>query len=333
MVDCAHCGSQVPPGSADEFCCRGCRAAFDLVKGSGLAQYYRRRCVDPEQRPLRPEADAAILDFTAHVFAEPDGARTLHLMVEGLHCAACVWLIESLIGRQPQVEAARVNMTTRRLVVTWRGDEALANDLLAPVLAVGYRLVPFDPARLKDESLRHEKELLRAMAVAGFAAGNVMLFSVSVWAGMDSVTRDFFHWISAAIALPAILYCVRPFLRSALTALRAKRTNMDVPISIGVVLTAGMSLHETMNSGPHAYFDAAISLLFFLLVGRYLDSRARGRARASAEHLLSLGATAVTVVEQDGTRRMVPPAQVATGAIVIVAAGERIGVDGRVIDG
>jgi Cu2+-exporting ATPase len=339
MVQCLHCGSEVGTSSAGgaEFCCRGCQAAFTLIGGMGLDQYYRRRSFDPEQRPLRPDDEAGPIDYAAHSRNGDDGLASLHLMVEGMHCAACVWLIESLLAKQPGVVAARLNMTTRRLVVRWRPDLGSANDILAPLIGIGYRLQPFDPSRLGRESETVEKELLRAMAVAGFAAGNVMLFSISVWAGesgsMDWVTRSLFHWISALIALPAVVYCIRPFARSALSALRAGHSNMDVPITIGVTLASSMSLWETIRGGPHAYFDAAISLLFFLLIGRYLDSRARGRARSSAEFLLSLGAAAVTVIEADGTRRLLPPEQIGLGMTVMVATGERIGVDGLVISG
>ena len=339
MTLCAHCGSEIGSASdaGPDFCCKGCQGAYALVRGLGLDGYYQRRTLDPAVRPLRPDEEAGPLDYTPHVKLGEDGVATLHLMVEGMHCAACVWLIESLLARQPGVESARLNMTTRRLVVRWRPAETEVNAVIAPVTAIGYHLLPYDPARLGKEAERQEKELLRAMAVAGFAAGNVMLFSVSIWSGdngsMDFATRQLFHWLSALIALPAVLYCVRPFARSAFTALAAKRTNMDVPITIGVTLASGMSLWETMHGGHHAYFDAAISLLFFLLIGRYLDSRARGRARSAAEHLLSLGATAVTVLEDDGTRRLLPSDQVKVGMTVLVAAGERIGADGTVTDG
>jgi len=339
MAHCSHCGAEVAAASVagPDFCCPGCRAAYGLVRGLGLDQYYRRRSIDPAQRPRRPDEDAAAIDFSSQAQLDPDGRASLHLMVEGLQCAACVWLIESVLTRQTGVVAARLNMTTRRLVVQWDPKQAEANGVLAPLIAIGYRLQPYDPGRLGRESERTEKALLRAMAVAGFAAGNVMLFSISVWAGaagsMDWVTRSLFHWISALIALPAVVYCLRPFARSAVTALRAGRSNMDVPITIGVTLTAAMSLWETMRNGPHAYFDAAVSLLFFLLIGRYLDSRARGRARSSAEHLLALGASPVTVIGSDGTRRLLRPEQVEPAMTVLVATGERIGVDGRVIDG
>jgi len=335
---CRHCGGLMPSGLGGDFCCHGCEGAFGLVQGLGLEQYYSRRSVDPAARPLRPEDDATQAhDFSAHVSLDDKGEASLHLMIEGLHCGACIWLIESLINRQKGVTWARVNMTTRRLVVRWRPEEGEPSAILAPVLAVGYRLVPFDPERLGQETQRQEKELLRAMAVAGFAASNVMLLSVSVWAGhfsyMGPATRDLMHWVSALVALPAVAWCVRPFARSAIQALRAGRTNMDVPITIGVTLASLMSLWETIHGGEYAYFDSAITLLFFLLIGRYLDSRARGRARTTVEHLLALDATAVTVMEDDGTQRLVPPHRVVAGARVLVAAGERIGVDGTITEG
>lgn len=336
---CLHCGSPAPSGgpAAAAFCCRGCEAAYALVKDAGLASYYARRCVDPAIRPLKPDEDTPSGDLSVHVRVEDDGLATLHLMVEGLHCAACVWLIESLLSRQPGVVQARVNMTTRRLVLRWRADENDANAIAAPVTAIGYRLIPYDPARLGDESRRLETELMRAMAVAGFAAANVMLLSVSVWAGhwegMGPATRGLMHWVSALIALPAIAYSIRPFARSALAAVRGLRTNMDVPITLGVLLASGMSLVETVRGGEHAYFDSAITLLFFLLIGRYLDSRARGRARSAAEHLLALSAVAVTVLDEAGHAVMLPPGQLRQGMVALVAAGERIGVDGTILDG
>ncbi|KAA5607288.1 heavy metal translocating P-type ATPase [Roseospira marina] len=347
---CCHCGEPITDdGSAagrPGFCCTGCEAAFKLVNGLGLDRYYERRCLDPDTRALKPESDPdAIPDYTPHLSEGAQGGEvTLPLLVEGLHCAACVWLIERLLTLQPGVAQARVNMTTRRLTLRWtpqadQGDTTApdrgARRILDPVLTVGYRLVPYDPATLDQDTDRTEKALLRAMAVAGFAAGNIMLFSVSVWFGgdMDPATRDLMHWLSAVIAVPAIGYGIRPFARSAVASLRAGRANMDVPITLAVLLAASMSLWETARGGPHAYFDAAVMLLFFLLIGRYLDSRARGRARSAAAYLLALGGRAVTVIGADGATRASRPDQVPVGATVLVAAGERVGIDGVVATG
>jgi len=332
---CAHCGE--PVAGAGRFCCPGCAAAYATISGLGLEQYYDRRTIDPTARSLKPDEDGPATDHSAYVRHGPQGIDSLHLMVEGLHCAACVWLIESVLGAQPGVVKARLSMTTRRLLISWRAGEADPNALAASVARLGYRLVPYDPELLGAESDRRDRALLRAMAVAGFAAGNVMLLSVSIWAGhvegMPPATRDLFHWISALIVLPAIAYAGRPFFASALAALKAGRTNMDVPISLAVILTPAVSLVETFQGGEHAYFDSAITLLFFLLVGRYLDSRARGRARSAAEQLVALGAAAVTVLAPDGSTSSILPRDARPGMIVLVPAGGRIGVDGRIVEG
>ena len=340
LQPCRHCGEPVTALSpaAPDFCCSGCAGAYALLGELGLTSYYNRRAIDPKVRALRPDEDeVANVDFTELASMDGDGNHHLNLMVDGIHCAACVWLIETLLQRNPTVLQARVNMTTRRLRLSWRGELGDIDDIIRPVMQMGYRLIPFDPAALEQATASRNKELLRCLAVAGFAAGNVMLLSVSVWAGyfqgMGGATRDLFHWISALIALPAAAYAGLPFYRSAVGAIRNRRVNMDVPISLGVILALGMSLAQTIRGEPHAYFDSAITLLFFLLIGRYLDGRARGQARSAAEHLLSLNARSITVVEPDGTRRLIAPQKAVPGMIVLVAAGERIGIDGKVVDG
>jgi Cu2+-exporting ATPase len=233
------------------------------------------------------------------------------------------------------VLAGRVNMTTRRLRLAWRGTDEDADRLVSRIEALGYRLVPFDVSALAASQDRTGRMLMRSLAVAGFAAGNVMLISIGIWAGQGGVidpmgpaTMVLLHWVSALIAMPAIAYAGRPFFTSALAALRQRRSNMDVPISLGVLLVTGMSLTQTIQGGDHTYFDSAVTLLFFLLVGRVLDHRARGEARATAEQLLALRATDVAVVQADGTIRRRGQEQVAEGDHVLVASGERIGVDG-----
>ncbi|UCH75253.1 MAG: cadmium-translocating P-type ATPase [Rhodospirillales bacterium] len=336
VAACRHCGG--PTGGEDGgFCCPGCAAAWDTVRGLGLDSYYRRRILDPSIRPTRPDAAQPRFDFAPYLRAQPDGRVALTLAVDGLHCAACVWLIESVLAREPGLESARVNMTTRRLRIVWQPENADPDHAVQRVMALGYRLTPFDEVGADDLATRRQRLLLRAMAVAGFAAGNIMLLSVSVWAGqvqdMGPATRDLMHWISALIALPAIAYAGRPFFEPALAALAARRVNMDVPISLAVLLAAGMSLAQTATSQPHAYFDSAVTLLFFLLIGRYLDARSRGRARQVAANLLALRARAVTVLDTDGSTRVASPADVRAGMTVLVAAGERVPVDGAVADG
>ena len=332
---CAHCGAATGAPVNGRFCCLGCAAAYRLIHELGFQRFYERRALDPAAQRVQP-ADAPALDYAPFVTADKAGHSALNLMVDGVTCAACVWLIESVLAREPAVLDGRVNFTTHRLSLRWKGPAADAARYVGLVNALGFRTMPFNPRGIADAGAAIERDLLRSLAVAGFAAGNIMLLSVSVWAGHDSMgqaTRDLMHWVSALIALPTIAYAGRPFFRSAIAALRAGRTNMDVPISIGVILAAAMSLFETMHSGAHAYFDSAVTLLFFLLIGRYLDMRARGRARAAVAHLLSLGAAPVTVVEDDGSAALRFPSDVKSGETVLCAAGERIAIDGKVMQG
>jgi len=271
-------------------------------------------------------------------FARPDGpdGSALDLLVENLHCPGCIARIEGAFDGLADVTEARVNLTARRLRLRWRGGAARADELVRKVQALGYEIVPYrvqEAGGGRDETGRL---LLRSLAVAGFAAANIMLLSVSVWAGaasdMGPATRALMHYLSALIALPAVAYAGRPFFESAVAALRHGALNMDVPISLAVLLATGMSLFETVRGGPHAYFDAAVMLLFFLLVGRYLDHLARARARSAAERLAVLGGAVAHVVTGDGTRP-VPADLLQPGVLIAVAAGERIPADGVVAHG
>ena len=332
---CAHCGAPAPAGH--RFCCPGCAAARATIEGLGLGRYYEQRVLDASLRAPRPEEAVERHDLARHIATDAAGIHTLTLAVDGLQCGACVWLIESVLGRDPAVVQGRVNMTTRRLRLRWRGAAEEGDRLVALVARLGYRLVPFDASCLAAAQDRTGRELLRALAVAGFAAGNVMMLSVAVWAGllqdMGPATRALLYWMSALVAMPAIAYAGRPFFRSAWAALRQGRTNMDVPISVGVVLVTGISLSETMRGGPHAYFDSAVSLLFFLLIGRVLDHRARAQARATAEQLLALRMVDVAVLQPDGSTRRQGQESVAPGDLVLVGMGERVGVDGVIARG
>jgi Cu2+-exporting ATPase len=327
---CPHCGA--PSAGEGEFCCNGCAAAHALIKGLGLEQYYQLRS---NAAPVAADTDADV-DWSEFVTPLPDGRWRLSLLVGEMHCAACLWLIEHALRAQPGVSSAHLSSATRRLTMDWSGTAAEAGRLVQIVTRLGYRCLPVDEATVQADGVSEERELLRAMAVAGFAAANIMLLSVSVWSGhgdgMGMHTRDLFHGISALIAIPAIAYAGRPFFRSAIRALRHGRTNMDVPISIGVTLAVVVSMAEVMRSGPHAYFDAAVTLLFFLLVGRYLDLRARGFARRTAQQLLAWTNRPVAVLTSGGLIQR-PASRVAAGERILVAAGERIGVDGLVQDG
>jgi P-type Cu2+ transporter len=258
-----------------------------------------------------------------------DGSRQIDLSVPGVHCAACIHAVETALGKLEGVERARVNLSTKRVSVRWR--DGAAPPIGATFNRLGYAAHLFDDDQAgKDDTLA---ELIRALAISGFAAGNIMLLSVSVWSGAEAATRDLFHWVSALIAIPAFAFAGRIYIRSAWQALSHGRMNMDVPIALGISLAYAMSLYETINHGEHAYFDAAVSLLFFLLIGRTLDHVMRDRARAAVTGLSRLAPRGAMVVRADGSRDYLPVTELATGMEVIVPVGERIPVDGKVAQG
>jgi Cu2+-exporting ATPase len=238
--------------------------------------------------------------------------------------------VERGLSALPGVAEARVNLTSR--MVTVDHDPAVQPRQLVQALAD----IGFESQTRREELTAPPsaaKPLLAPLAVAGFAAMNVMLLSVSVWSGAEGSTRELFHWISALIGVPAIAYSGRPFFSSALGALRKGRTNMDVPISIGVLIATGLSLYETITLGEHAWFDGALMLITFLLAGRVLDAMMRDRARAGVDALLSQAAQGAMVAAPDGTMAWVQAANLAPGQIMRVAAGERLAADGEIVSG
>ena len=278
----------------------------------------------------------ATRDFSHYVRNLDSGLSHIDLAVEGVSCAGCMSKIERGLSALPDVTLARVNLTDRRVALEWKQgalDPARFIDRLAEL---GYKAYPFEPVRAEALETEQAGFLLRCLGVAAFAAMNVMMLSVPVWSGntdMIPEQRDFFHWLSALIALPAAAYSGQPFFRSAFRALRARSTNMDVPISIGIVLALGMSVVETIHHAEHAYFDAALMLITFLVAGRYLDQSMRRRTRAVAGNLAALKAETATKFVGADELSEVPIAAVRAGDIVLLRPGERSAVDGSVIEG
>ncbi len=276
------------------------------------------------------------VDLSAFVETAPSGEHRLDLAVEGITCAACIGDIERGLATLPALGSARVNYTHRRLALTWSGEGFDPLAAVKRLAELGYRAHPFRPSRQEEIEAAETRFLLRCLAVAGFSAMNIMLLSVSVWSGnvtdITQETRDLFHWLSAIIALPAVAYAGRPFFINAARALRNRSMTMDVPISLGVCLAVGLSLYETIHSAHHAYFDSAVMLLFFLLLGRVLDQAMRRRTRAVADNLMAMRGETAVVVDENGARE-VPVRAVRPGDSVLVRPGDRIAVDGVVVEG
>jgi len=249
------------------------------------------------------------------------------------YCAACIVGVEGSLQQLPGVRSARVNLTLKRATI--EADHDVEPQELADFLtSIGYEAYELDTGVLSSTATeKSSRDLLMRMGVAGFGMMNVMLLSVAVWSGATDATRDLFHWVSAAISLPIVAFSGQPFFKSAWASLRVRRLNMDVPISLALILASSISIYETANSGRHAYFDAAIMLTFFLLAGRYLDHRTRAVARSAAEELAALEVPRAHRVLADGREEVVSVNEIAVGDLVRVVPGARVPVDGMVEEG
>ncbi len=252
---------------------------------------------------------------------------TLQFSLPTIHCSACIGKIERGMRTLKGVNSAHVNLSLKRLSIEGPIDP---DAVQARLTELGFEAYPLDPEALAIAKDKVGQSLLLRVAVSGFAMMNVMLLSVAVWSGATDATRDLFHLISACIAIPVVAYAAQPFFENALTALRVGRLNMDVPISLAIILATGMSIFETLHGGEHAYFDAAISLTFFLLIGRYLDHQTRAKARSAAKELAALEVPFADRVV-DGKITSVKVASLQVGDIVAVPSGARVPVDGQLV--
>ncbi len=277
-----------------------------------------------------PGSDAAAFVRTG------EDAKHLDLAVENARCAACIARIEDGVKRLPGVNSVRLNLSTGRVAVKFEGPDDTAVAIIRTLDELGYPAAPYTPEPGENPRDKEEKRLLRALAVAGFASANVMLLSISVWAGegeMDLATRTLMHWLSGLIALPAVAYAGWPFFESGWKSLKAGGVNMDVPISLAVLLACGLSVYETAMGHGAAYFDAAVMLLFFLLIGRWLDVRLRAKAGQAARDLAALQARVAHRIDTNGDVQAIPAGEVRPGDHLLVPPGERIPADAELIEG
>ncbi len=282
----------------------------------------------PSACPACAAAPAA--ESLAELAATQDAQITLSLPT--IHCSACISKVENGLNADSRVRSARVNLTLKRASIE-ADPNVTAQEMTELVESLGYEAHELDAGALSATAAdKAGRDLLMRLAVAGFASMNVMLLSVSVWSGAEAATRDMFHWISAAIALPTIAFSGQPFFRNAWAALRNGKLNMDVPITLAILLAVFTSLWETSLSGKHAYFDAALTLTFFLLAGRYLDQRTRAVARSAAEELTALEVPR-TIRVRDGAEHEVNVAELAIGDLIRVRPGGRMPVDGEIVEG
>lgn len=284
-----------------------------------------------QRRQMRVDAD----DSTP-ISVERATAVSTTLAVANMHCGSCLRKVETALMKVPGVVSARANLSAQRVIITTSGAPDNVTTFLEALRAAGFDATLLTDSASTTDSVR-DQSYLKRLGVAGFAAANVMLLSVSVWSGhaqdMPASLQSLFHWLSALIAIPAVAYAGQPFFASARSALAARQLNMDVPISLGVCLATGMSLVQTARGSQQVYFDAAITLLFFLLIGRYLDICMRQRTFGAAQNLLGLRNPSTSVIGPDRQIKRISTQDVVPGMRLLIAAGERIPVDAVVASG
>ena len=354
-ANCYHCGLPVPDdvdlpvtvaGELRAMCCIGCQAVAQSIVDNGLADYYRSRDALPESPR---EALPAILDQLAlfdHVdfqksFVKELGQneREASLLLEGITCAACIWLNEQHVGRLPGVTAVNINYTTRRARVRWDESRIKLSDILGAIAAIGYRAYPYDAAKNEEISNKERRDALWRLWVAGFGMMQVMMYAFPVYIANGDMSPDIeslMRWASCFLTIPVIFYSSAPFFRHAWRDIKLRRVGMDVPVALGVGAAFVASCWATLNQSGEVYFDSVTMFVFFLLGGRYLEMTARQKALGVTEALARLLPAFSQKMPNFPVDRSVEQCVVADlrqGDFVLVRAGEIVPADGRVIEG
>ena len=346
-MTCSHCGLPVPTGLVDDdaelqFCCSGCRVAYEVIHGAGLEDYYslKSRIDAPEQaahgqgRGYEEFDDASF----AELYCRPlnNGLVTVELYLEGVHCAACVWLVEKVPLVVPGVAECRLDVGRSLATVVWDPEHTPLSAIARFLDSIGYPPHPFHGVEARDMERREDRALLIRIAVAGAIAGNVMLLAFALYGGyfhgISSDFRSLFRWVSLALTLPSVLWCGQVFYRGAWGALKTRTLHMDVPISVGILAAFGWGLANTIRDQGEIYFDSVTVLIFFLLVGRWIQRRQQRRAARATELLFSLAPSSARVIE-NGESKPIPVAALKPGMTVELRAGDSAPADGVVLNG
>lgn len=360
--NCKHCELKLSIHQQN-FCCKGCEKAYEIIESMGLKNYYQIREKNISEANLKPDLNGNFDisefvkknlknnssrnlnnnfeenlsdDISNNHKNEISNSWHLELMVQGLQCGACVWLIESILLKNPKVLQARINLTRKVLSLDFQGEISDANKIIHQVSEIGYKFLPFDQEIIQEEEKKYNNSLLKALGVAGFGAGNIMFFSFILWFNnseeMGFASHQFLQFISALIALPVIIYSARIFFISAYKALANGFANMDVPISLAIILAGIVSLFQAYQGGDHVYFDSAVMLTFFLLIGRFLEMKARKKAFNIATEFSLLNASYARV-EEEKVIKILPIKKLQKDMILVISCGEKIASDGIVIEG
>lgn len=347
-ISCYHCGLPVG-GEGDfsatvadkkrQFCCFGCQSVCKTIYGAGLQSFYQKTGEENTLAPppkLSAELGSYDLDEVQADYVDINSeVRTIHLLVEGIHCAACVWLIENALSKQVGVITAQANLTAKKLRLTWNNNKTALSTVLQILGNIGYAAIPFDPETAEGVLASKHRSLLYRMAFAGFAMMNLMWISIALYSGADEGEfRNWFHWIGFLIATPTLFYAGFPFLRNAILGLKHRHLTMDLPIAIGASATYAYSSYITFTGSIYGdvYFDTVVNFLFVILVGRYLEAISKREALSATTRLLELQPKLATLITAQGSK-VVPIRSVMVGDLILVKPGEKIPVDGILVDG
>jgi len=349
--NCFHCGlptnvaaacSGTVQGEEHDFCCAGCLSVCQIIHDAGLDNFYER--LKKRESSIAPPPDAPT-DIDQYDLAEvqgefvqtlANGSSQTQLMVEGIHCAACVWLIEKALMGMDGVIRAEVNLVHHRLMLQWQPENLALTQIMRRLAALGYAAIPFNLDNVEGKIREQNRRILFRLGFAGFGAMNIMWISIALYAGafsgISDEYRSFFHWVSCAITTPVLLYSGGPILRSAWQGVRQAQLGMDLPIAIGALTTYSYSLWQTLHGGEHVYFDTVVTFLFVILIGRYLEALARRNASSATLRLLELQPRMATRITKIGEER-VAVRKLIHGDQVLIKPGDKVPADGIVVEG
>ncbi|MEO7057104.1 MAG: heavy metal translocating P-type ATPase metal-binding domain-containing protein, partial [Caldimonas sp.] len=345
-LSCWHCGEGLPAnppyatvaGVAHPVCCHGCRAAAEWISQLGLADYYRLRTATATQAP-----DPAQAKRSADAWQRPElsrqAVRTITggqsealLLVDGIRCSACVWLIERAVGALSGVVSIQVNAVAQRARIVWNPLATTLPAILHVLARTGYSALPLNAAALDGSRRRESQAALKRLAVAGFGTMQAMMYASALYLGaaeaMDPATRALMRWFGLLVATPVVFYSARPFFQGAWRSLRARALGMDVPVAIAIALIYAASVVQALHGGGEVYFDSVSMFVFFLLTGRYLELRARHRAGDMSDAMARLMPMYAERHRPDGTLERVGACELVPGNLVHVAQGMRVPADG-----
>lgn len=345
---CFHCGlavdernrvEKVIENESREFCCHGCSSVCEMIYNSGLQGFYQRTpdglLLAPPPEPPEETRLYDIDEIQSEFVREMGDERDMHLIVEGIHCSACVWLIERSLAKLPGIVDVKVNLANKRLFVRWNNTQIKISEIIEHLGHIGYAATPFNPETAEGNIKKQNRALLLRMAFAAFSMMNLLWVSIALYSGADrGEFKQLFQWVGFLLATPTLFYSGWPFLRGAWSGLRHLNLTMDVPIAIGAVATYSYSVFITLSQSSvgEVYYDTVVNFIFVILVGRFLEAKSKRHAVAATQRLMDLQPRVANVIRENETH-IVPIRAIRTGETILVKPGDKIPVDGVILSG